>query len=245
MTEIRLSSSELVMNSGEGTQLNVFLTPSNASASAENVVWSSSDGNVASVSNGFIVARNPGQAVITATVDSVSASCVVNVYSRGAINYLLSYIDSFGEINENGNKHVVYAIQDEWEPDVYYVSIIEYWKDENQLVMYTVVDSSYPSATAAVFNYDIQSASSAIYEVVSYLPDYYYFDAAAAFDNFELKSSDRLNFTVIEMEGNVNDSMIDMTANNMVPLTMLMLENHLRNTLGIGVKDLGFVSYYF
>lgn len=237
VTELRLSSSELVMNSGEGTQLNVFLTPSNASASAEDVVWSSSDGNVASVSNGFIVAGNPGQAVITATVDSVSASCIVNVYSRGAINYLLSYISNYGYINENGNREIEWESYDAYH-DITYVSLVEYWPDWNELTVYTMMDG----AVIGYFDYSISDAKADEYYIEGVFSDAYFY-AGTTFNSYNLMPDDELGFMTYEISGAATYEQVNRIGTNLLHVSVRMLETQLRNTLGIGVKDLGFASY--
>lgn len=80
VTSISLSSTNIILQQGEGHQLFVTYVPKNADLKA--VVWSSSDNGVASVSEGVIMGNLPGTATITArTIDGgdVFAECFVTV----------------------------------------------------------------------------------------------------------------------------------------------------------------------
>jgi pectate lyase len=60
--------------------ISATLLPANVTNSKKTIVWTSSDNNVASVSNGKITARKAGTAIITAkTVNDKTASCTVTV----------------------------------------------------------------------------------------------------------------------------------------------------------------------
>ena len=77
---ISLSDSELNMHKGNSAKLSYTITPSNLSD--EEVTWSSSDNNIATVDeNGNIKALNSGNAIITASVTSSreKATCTVIV----------------------------------------------------------------------------------------------------------------------------------------------------------------------
>lgn len=85
ITRIILDKSEVALKVGETEQLTATVRPSDASL--EGVVWSSSDENVATVSdNGLVTATGEGSALITASSSSnpkVKAVCEVKVGSVG------------------------------------------------------------------------------------------------------------------------------------------------------------------
>ena len=76
-TNITLSSTSLAMKTGESAQLTATITPSCAT---QKVTWSVSPSGIVSVSDtGKVTASSAGNATITATVGSVSATCAVTV----------------------------------------------------------------------------------------------------------------------------------------------------------------------
>ena len=76
---IELSASEIELNIGDKRNLEVTLTPSYAVA--EDLVWESSDSEVAVVSDGVVTAVKEGEAVITVACNDgkLTASCSVKV----------------------------------------------------------------------------------------------------------------------------------------------------------------------
>lgn len=84
-TNIALSSSSLSMDTGESAQLTATITPSGAT---QKVTWSVSPSGIVSVSDtGKVTASAAGNATITATVGSVSATCAV-VVTKAALSVL-------------------------------------------------------------------------------------------------------------------------------------------------------------
>ena len=76
-TNITLSSTSLTMTTEESAQLTATITPSGAT---QKVTWSASPSGIVSVSDtGKVTASAAGNATITATVGSVSATCAVVV----------------------------------------------------------------------------------------------------------------------------------------------------------------------
>ena len=76
-TNIALSSTSLSMKTGESAQLTATITPSCAT---QKMTWSVSPSGIVSVSDtGKVTASSAGNATITATVGSVSATCAVTV----------------------------------------------------------------------------------------------------------------------------------------------------------------------
>ena len=73
-----LDKTEITLTVGETQVLTASVTPISASAKPRG--WRSSDGAVATVDGtGAVVAKKEGVAIITVTVDGVSAQCVVTV----------------------------------------------------------------------------------------------------------------------------------------------------------------------
>ena len=77
--QVTLDKSSLSLDVGDTYQLVATVTPS--WAGNKDVTWTSSNSNVASVSDGLVTAKNSGSATITATtvLGNHEASCVVNV----------------------------------------------------------------------------------------------------------------------------------------------------------------------
>lgn len=77
--DITISKKELNLFIGETQNLTFTITPNNATN--KNVLWSSSDNSVVTVSNGYVVAKKAGKAVITVTTEdgNKSAFCAVTV----------------------------------------------------------------------------------------------------------------------------------------------------------------------
>lgn len=93
VTGISLDQTELSMCEGETYSLKATLIP--LDASPEFITWSSSDEEVAYVDQyGNIYAYVPGEAVITVSSGSVSASCIVTVTEF--IEPLIDYEDEYG-----------------------------------------------------------------------------------------------------------------------------------------------------
>lgn len=76
---IDLLEEDLELYTGETGRLDAIVTPSSANTP---LVWASSDETVATVSGGCIQAISPGKAVITVSVNGLSASCTVEVSKR-------------------------------------------------------------------------------------------------------------------------------------------------------------------
>ena len=74
---VTLNKTTVTMHVGDIETLTAIVLPSNATNPT--VTWTSSDPNVATVQEGFVIAKAEGSAVITATADRVSASCIVSV----------------------------------------------------------------------------------------------------------------------------------------------------------------------
>lgn len=76
-TGITLNKSELTLTAGESTSLTATVTPE---GSTDTVVWSSSKTDVATVdATGKVTAVAPGEATITATAGTKTATCTVKV----------------------------------------------------------------------------------------------------------------------------------------------------------------------
>lgn len=79
-TGITLSTNSLTLANGESEAITAEVTPNDATN--KNVIWTSSDNNVASVNNGTITAKGKGTATITATCDAdetIKDTCTVTV----------------------------------------------------------------------------------------------------------------------------------------------------------------------
>lgn len=75
--KITLEPSSLTLSVGKTALLNPTIQ-----GTTENVVWTSSDTVVATVWNGIVTAQNKGVAVVSATVGTISAECMVYVTGK-------------------------------------------------------------------------------------------------------------------------------------------------------------------
>lgn len=83
LQSISLNQTSVTLEKGKTTTLSVAYNPSNTTDNKA-VTWSSSNTNIATVSNGVITAKAKGTAAITATVNGKTASCSVFVNETGA-----------------------------------------------------------------------------------------------------------------------------------------------------------------
>ena len=86
VTEITLNKTTTTLIVGGNEKLTVTHTPSCAT---DTISWTSSDTNVATVSDGTIAALTPGTATITATANGKIATCEVTVNAAPVTGYIL------------------------------------------------------------------------------------------------------------------------------------------------------------
>lgn len=79
LNSISLNPSSLSLKTGETGTLSISYDPSDAEHGM--ISWSTSDGNVAGISDGTVTAKSAGTATITVSVDGKTATCSVNVAS--------------------------------------------------------------------------------------------------------------------------------------------------------------------
>lgn len=87
VSSILLDPQQLTLAETEEASINITLYPENATN--KDVVWTTSDSNVAEVHNGHIIALSPGQVFISATAtdgSAVTASCLVTVTPKSSIS---------------------------------------------------------------------------------------------------------------------------------------------------------------
>ena len=81
LKSISLNKTSLTMFNGDTTTLSVSYNPS-TTTDDKTIKWSTSNSKVATVSNGKITAVGEGEAIITATVGGVTATCKVTVSNK-------------------------------------------------------------------------------------------------------------------------------------------------------------------
>lgn len=100
-TDITMDSNALRLKIGDSYQLAATVLPENATD--KSVIWSSSDSDVASVSeNGLVKGLKEGRATITATCDGLSATCDIEVTDFAGITSV---------VTNGGNSVEVYTLQ--------------------------------------------------------------------------------------------------------------------------------------
>ncbi len=108
LQSISLSKTDITIYTAETATLTVSYNPSNTTAD-KTVTWSSSNSAVATVSGGTVTGVGAGTCTITATVGSVSASCIVRVKSTTTTSTVVSETTSStsSTTTSSGNKVVV------------------------------------------------------------------------------------------------------------------------------------------
>lgn len=81
VTSVTLSQTSASLKVGETVTLSATVKPDNATD--KTVTWSTSDGSVATVSNGVVTAKKIGTATITAKAGDKSATCTITVVTTG------------------------------------------------------------------------------------------------------------------------------------------------------------------
>ena len=101
VSSVNLDRNDLMLPVGDAATLIVKVKPDNATS--KNVAWSSSNESVATVKNGNVVAVKEGEAIISASVGNISASCkVVVINTNRVIKYTAKSVvtpfnqDAFG-----------------------------------------------------------------------------------------------------------------------------------------------------
>ena len=100
VTGVTLDPTSTTLTVGNTETLTATVTPTNATN--KSVTWSSSDTNVATVSNGVVTAVAPGTATITATTTdgSYTATCTVTVNAA----YTVTYVVDNGSVNDRWSR---------------------------------------------------------------------------------------------------------------------------------------------
>lgn len=99
VSEIILTPDAIEGKEGETVSINTMVLPTNATN--KQLVWYSSDENIAVVSDGVVSLLNKGKAVITAEASDASqikAECVVNVFGSSDIGFIINGKDTYVEI---------------------------------------------------------------------------------------------------------------------------------------------------
>lgn len=104
-TAISLNKSSSTIKVGESVSLTATITPTNATSKM--VSWTSSNSNVATVSNGIVTAKSEGDAVITAkTSNGKTATCSIKAVSAGCTHTYGEWMMSKeSTCTENGEKY--------------------------------------------------------------------------------------------------------------------------------------------
>ena len=105
---ITINKTNLIMPVSSKDELMVTITPDNATN--KDIIWKSSDENIATVTNGKILAKKEGKVTITATTNNnLVAKSTINVVGINTFNIenkvLTEYLSNPNNIKSNYNKH--------------------------------------------------------------------------------------------------------------------------------------------
>lgn len=104
LSDIRLSAESLELDQGESVTLTVEFLPANATD--KEVVWTSSDKQVASVTGGVVTGVGEGKATITAEAagGAIRSACEVSVYGKAPAKVPEGAIAAYFTAGEDGHK---------------------------------------------------------------------------------------------------------------------------------------------
>lgn len=132
---IYLSETEITMMVGDEKTLTARITPENAPE--QTAVWTSSDENVATVTDGVVKAVSEGTAVISATANGRTAECKVNVESE-AVDFTITLTPERADVLTKGlmqdEKVKFYASYTRKKDGKDYVPMASEWKSSDNTV---------------------------------------------------------------------------------------------------------------
>lgn len=120
---VRLDASSLLLDVYETQQLTATVTGTEAA-----VIWSSSDGEVATVQDGLVTAVSEGEATVTARAGDARAVCVVTVYNSNTAPVL--QIDRNSVYVEKGKSQSV-TVQTLWKGNPIDETVDYTWQADN------------------------------------------------------------------------------------------------------------------
>ena len=246
VSEVKLNILEYTMETGESVQLTAKINPSNATD--KTVTWSSSNTNVATVTDtGLVNGRSEGTATITVkTRDGGKiCSCTIMVKKPAPTmedyyEKLRIYILSYGGTNADGNKFIK---KTENVNGSLFTSAIIYEKATDQyLFMMSVEDGRSVSVVQMTVN---------VLKSGHVQPEYVfvYENAGIAFQTKALipvgtyTGNDDIYFDVINTTGSLSSSQMQTLSNQALKAAFSGWELLLYDYVGISLKDLGFTSY--
>ncbi len=98
LMDVSMNTDSLIMEAGTTNRLKLMPMPWNYEL--QNVTWESSDESVATVTDGHVMAVSKGTAVITATTEGMSASCMVTVVKISGGFYVYDYYNGSGNYGD-------------------------------------------------------------------------------------------------------------------------------------------------
>ena len=101
VTDITLDNASLTLIVGENATLNATVLPENATD--KTVTWTSSNKNVATVSDGVVTAVKAGTSTITAKAGDKTATCAVTVVNAPVINLPKTSMETGGRVEMPGS----------------------------------------------------------------------------------------------------------------------------------------------
>ncbi len=246
VSDVTLDISTQTIEVGKNVQLTATVSPSNATD--KTVTWSSSNTNVATVTDtGLVNGRSEGTATITVkTRDGGKiCSCTIMVKKPAPTmedyyEKLRIYILSYGGTNADGNKFIK---KTENVNGSLFTSAIIYEKATDQyLFMMSVEDGRSVSVVQMTVN---------VLKSGHVQPEYVfvYENAGIAFQTKALipvgtyTGNDDIYFDVIKTTGSLSSSQMQTLSNQALKAAFSGWELLLYDYVGISLKDLGFTSY--
>ena len=237
---LKLNKAKITVPAGSAYDLNIKGTKLKAK-------WKSSNSKVAAVSQtGTVTAKKAGKAIITATLGGKKFTCKVTVgkasqsQSQIAQNYikLKKYIETKGKTDTDGNKVVLETHQ---EGNDFYVVGFKYFKARD-LVNFGVGYKDMAEDVSSTIDVFANCAKDNTVQAQSVLT--YQKDSVSTLVNFPASTYTRATNLVFRYEnGTKAEKEVQEAANAMMQEGFPIVNNSLKETTGLTLKDLGFTSY--
>ena len=200
------------------------------------VKWKTSNPAVASVdSAGKVTGTGDGTATVTAICAGSSYSCKVTVKTLSKFDKLYNHINAYGSVNKFGNRHVnaSYILDSStWDIAIVY--------DRNGGEFEFICFSPFREAVTMSIGRNGSATAKCQYVCSNY------YEGCNAFADFNVPSysvNSDLHFTFQICYGS-NQEEFKIIAEMELAIGMKLWDYYLKEHLGFGMSDLGFISYY-
>ena len=245
---IKLSKTSLTL-----TEKNTYQLKAETAPTGVTVKWQSSNTSILTVSStGKITALKSGKATVTAyfVYGSVTyrAYCNVTVVTKRAASFdkVKSFIEKNGYTNQNGNKVIVYALEDE---EYIYNYGIAYDKKNGKLDFVYLCERKYSTGFEVTISMEVgkTSTSTTATDTIIYYEYNEPLGAAVATSSIQMSkftSSTKLNYSFSsDSTSNMKNQNVKDLLNAELQYAFEIWNAMLKSSVGVTMRDLGFTAY--